>query len=298
MAIGAILSLPPADRQVAPGFWSLLKAILQTMELDPSKLVQHVNDGNRFELPFGIEFELPNIFGHQITRFMVLELAVAILMVLIFIPLGRKLADGRAPKGRFVNVFETIVLFIRNGVARPAMGAHDADRFLPLILTLFFFILFCNLMGLVPCLGSPTASLSVTAPLAFVTFLVGVGAGMKKLGPLGFWVGLCPPMEISLGLKIVLVPMLLVLEILGLVIRYSVLAVRLLANMFGGHLGLAIIMGFIPAVAGSLLWYGVAPATVFGATAISMLELFVAFLQAYVFSFLAALFIGMAVHQH
>ena len=100
------------------------------------------------------------------------------------------------------------------------------------------------------------------------------------------------------ALKIVLVPMLLVLEIIGLVIRYGVLAVRLLANMFGGHLGLAIIMGFIPAVAGSLLWYGVTPATVFGATAISMLELFVAFLQAYVFSFLAALFIGMAVHQH
>ena len=92
--------------------------------------------------------------------------------------------------------------------------------------------------------------------------------------------------------------MLLVLEILGLVIRYGVLAVRLLANMFGGHLGLAIIMGFIPAVAGSLLWYGVAPMAVFGATAISMLELFVAFLQAYVFSFLAALFIGMALHQH
>ena len=92
--------------------------------------------------------------------------------------------------------------------------------------------------------------------------------------------------------------MVLVLEIVGLLIRYSVLAVRLLANMFGGHLGLAIIVGFIPAVAGSLVWFGVAPMAVFGATAISMLELFVAFLQAYVFAFLAALFIGMAVHQH
>ena len=106
------------------------------------------------------------------------------------------------------------------------------------------------------------------------------------------------PLEISFGLKIILVPMILVLEILGLFIRYGVLAVRLLANMFGGHLGLAIIIGFIPALAGSLLWYGVTPVTVFGAVAISMLELFVAFLQAYVFSFLAALFIGMAVHQH
>ncbi len=268
------------------------------MELDPAKLVEHVNDAHAFELPFGVAIELPRIFGHQITKFMVLELAVAILMVLIFVPLARKLANDRPPTGRFWNMFEAIVLFIRDGVVRPAVGHHDAHRFLPMILTLFFFILFCNLTGLIPCLGSPTAAFSVTAPLAVMTFLVGVGSGMKKYGVLGFWAGLCPPMDIPTPLKIVLVPMVLVLEIVGLLIRYSVLAVRLLANMFGGHLGLAIIVGFVPAAAGSLLWYGVAPMAVFGATAISMLELFVAFLQAYVFSFLAALFIGMAVHQH
>jgi F-type H+-transporting ATPase subunit a len=267
------------------------------MNLDPSKLAKHVNNGDVFDLPFQIEWHLPTIFGHQITRFMVLELLAAILMVLIFVPLARKLADA-PPKGRFWNMFEAIVLFVRDGVVRPGIGRHDADRFLPFILTLFFFILFCNLMGLIPGFGSPTASLSVTAPLAFVTFLVGIGAGMMKYGLVRFWTGLCPPMEISFGLKIVLVPMILVLEIIGLLIRYSVLAVRLLANMFGGHLGLAIIIGFIPAVAGSLLWLGVMPVTVASATAISMLELFIAFLQAYVFSFLAALFIGMAVHQH
>lgn len=268
------------------------------MELDPAKLAEHLNDAPKFELPFGVEWELPRIFGHQITKFMILELAAALLMVLIFVPLARRLSDGRPPKGRFWNMFEAIVLFLRNEVVRPAIGRHDAGRFLPLILTLFFFILFCNLMGLVPSCGSPTAAISVTAPLALLTFLFGVGSGMKKYGPVGFWVGLCPPMDIPVVLRIVLVPMLLVLEIVGLLIRYGVLAVRLLANMFGGHLGLAIIVGFIPAVAGSLLWYGVTPITVFGATAISMLELFIAFLQAYVFSFLAALFIGMAVHQH
>ena len=80
--------------------------------------------------------------------------------------MARKLANGGAAKGRFWNMFEAIVLFLRDGVVRPAVGRHDADRFLPLILTMFFFILFCNLMGLVPCLGSPTASFSVTAPLA------------------------------------------------------------------------------------------------------------------------------------
>ena len=99
-------------------------------------------------------------------------------------------------------------------------------------------------------------------------------------------------------MKLVLVPMILVLETAGLFIRYTILGVRLLANMFGGHLVLAMILGFIPAMAGSALWYGVTPLALLGGTAISMLELFVAFLQAYVFSFLGALFIGMAVHQH
>jgi F-type H+-transporting ATPase subunit a len=268
------------------------------MDLNPAKLADHVKDAAAFELPFHIEIALPKILGFQVTKFMVLEVAAALLMVLIFVPLGRKIAGGKPPKGRFWNALDLMVLFIRNEIVRPAIGHHDADRFLPLILTLFFFILFCNLMGLAPCLGSPTASINATAPLAFVAFVAGVGSGMKKFGAAKFWLGLCPPMEVPIVLKVVLKPMILVLEIVGLLIRFSVLAVRLLANMFGGHLGLAMIIGFIPAMAGSWLWFGVTPLAVFGATAISMLELFVAFLQAYVFSFLAALFIGMAVHQH
>lgn len=268
------------------------------MNLDPVKLAEHVNDANAFHFPFGIPLRLPSICGHQITKFMVLELVAAILMVLIFVPLARKLAGGNPPKGRFWNMFEAMILFIRNQVVRPAIGKHDADRFFPLILSLFFFILFCNLLGMIPSMGSPTASINVTAPLAVVVFVAGVAAGMKKYGTLGFWLGLCPPMELPLVLKILLVPMILALEIVGLFIKHCILAVRLLANMFGGHLVLAMIIGFIPALAGSVLWFGVAPMAVFGGTAISMLELFVAFLQAYIFSFLAALFIGMNVHQH
>ena len=122
-----------------------------------------------------------------------------------------------------------------------------------MILTLFFFILFCNLMGLVPGLGSPTASFSVTAPLAIVTFPGRRRIGHEEVRSDRVLDRVVPALwTFSLLLKIVLVPLVLVLEIVGLVIRYGVLAVRLLANMFGGHLGLAIIMGFIPAVAGSL----------------------------------------------
>jgi F-type H+-transporting ATPase subunit a len=268
------------------------------MNLDPVKLADHVNDATAFELPFHIELELPKVLGLQITKFMVLEVVAAVLMVLIFVPLSRKLADGNPPKGRFWNLFEAIILFLRNEVVRPSIGRHDADRFLPLIFTLFFFILFCNLLGLFPWLGSPTASINATAPLAAITFLAGTLAGMKKYGLIGFWRGLCPHMDLPPVLKVLLVPMILALEIVGLLIKHCILAVRLLANMFGGHLVLAMILGFIPAMAESMLWYGVTPLALFGGTAISMLELFVAFLQAYIFSFLGALFIGMSLHQH
>ena len=163
------------------------------MELDPVKLADHVKDAHAFELPFGIELALPRICGLQITKFMIVELLAAALMVLIFVPFARRVADGRPPKGRFWNMLDVMILFLRNEVVRPAIGRHDADRFLPLIFTLFFFILFCNLLGLVPSLGSPTASINATAPLAVIAFLAGVGAGMKKYGAIGFWRGYVRP---------------------------------------------------------------------------------------------------------
>jgi len=101
------------------------------MDLDPVKLAGHVKDAPGFELPFHIELALPKVCGLQITKFMVLELVAAVAMVLIFVPLARKLAGGKPPKGRFWNLFELIILFIRNEVVRPAIGRHDADRFLP-----------------------------------------------------------------------------------------------------------------------------------------------------------------------
>jgi F-type H+-transporting ATPase subunit a len=105
-------------------------------------------------------------------------------------------------------------------------------------------------------------------------------------------------MDVPGPLKFVLIPMIFVIEVFGLIVKHGVLAVRLLANMMGGHVVLAVILAFIAASAQSLWWWGVMPASVLGATALSMLELFVAFLQAYIFTFLSALFIGMAVHSH
>jgi F-type H+-transporting ATPase subunit a len=195
-------------------------------------------------------------------------------------------------------MLESMLVFIRDQVARPAIGEHDADRFLPFLWTVFFFVLMCNLLGMIPWLGSPTGAIATTGAMALITFGTVIGAGMKKMGPIGFWTGQVPHMDLPLPLAIFLKPMVFVIEILGLFIKHFVLAVRLLANMLAGHLVLAVLLAFIAAAWTSPFIYGVAPATILGATALSLLELFVAFLQAYIFTFLSALFIGMAVHPH
>ncbi|MBN2475770.1 MAG: F0F1 ATP synthase subunit A [Pirellulales bacterium] len=236
----------------------------------------------------------------QLTKFMVLELVAAALMIVIFVWLARKMASGERPRGVLWNMFEAVVVFLRDEVARPAIGRKDADRFLPYIWTVFFFILFCNLLGLVPWAGSPTGAWGCTLVLALITFLTVIGTGMKKFGLIGFWTGQVPHMELPLVMAILIKPMVLLIEVFGLAIKHFVLSVRLLANMFAGHLVLAVILGFIAATAERhvAVWTGVMLSSVFGAIALSLLELFVAFLQAYIFAFLSALFIGMAVHQH
>jgi F-type H+-transporting ATPase subunit a len=243
---------------------------------------------------------LPKVLGFQLTKFMVLELIAAVLMIVVFVPLARRIAKGGPPRGGFWNMFEAMIVFLRDEVARPAIGHHDADRFLPFIWNIFFFILFCNLLGILPWAGSPTGALTVTAAMAVMTFCAVAGSGMTKFGFVGFWKSLVPHMDLPGPLKYLLVPMIFVIEVAGLLIRHVVLAVRLLANMFAGHLVLAVISSFILSTLkmAVLLWLGVTVASVLGAAALTLLELFVAFLQAYIFAFLSALFIGMAVHPH
>lgn len=234
----------------------------------------------------------------RVTKFMVLEVIGALLVAAVFVTVANRMKDGSRPIGRFWNLFEAMLLFIRDEVARPAIGKHDADKFLPFLWTLFFFVLICNLLGMLPWSGSPTGALATTGALALITFVTVVGAGMAKMGPVGFWVGQVPHMDLPLPLAIVLKPMVFAIEVLGMFIKHFVLAVRLLANMMAGHLVLAVLIAFIAASASSIWFYGIAPASILGAFALSLLELFVAFLQAYIFTFLSALFIGMAVHPH
>lgn len=287
--------------------------------LDPGHLFGHVQDAYYFEVPQFLAPQtegriiIPQPFGkldlsdpHHptpasgfcISKFMLLEVVAALLVAVIFIRVAGLISSGRPPKGKFWNLFESMLLFIRDGAARPAIGHHDADKFLPLIWTLFFFILFCNLLGMLPWAGSPTGSLSVTGTLALVAIAATIGGGMSKMGFLGFWKAQVPHMHLPFVLAIFLIPMIFAIEFMGLFIKHGVLALRLFVNMMAGHLVLGVILAFTAATAQSLLWYGVMPASVLGATALSLLELFVAFLQAYIFAFLASLFIGMAVHPH
>jgi F-type H+-transporting ATPase subunit a len=236
--------------------------------------------------------------GFAISKFMILELVVAVLLIVIFKTLATRLKDGRVPKGRGWNLFEAFLLFIRNDIAEPAIGHHDATRFTPLLWTIFMFVLGLNLLGMIPFLGAPTASFSVTIALAFVTFATVLIAGTMRFGVMGFWKNQVPHLGLPMAMAIFIVPMVFAIEVLGLVIKHAVLGVRLLANMVAGHLVLLAIMGMAVAAAGSPTWWLTALIAVIGSALFSLLELFVAFLQAYVFTFLSALFIGAAVHHH
>ncbi|MEI8380883.1 MAG: F0F1 ATP synthase subunit A [Planctomycetota bacterium] len=277
-----------------------------------------------------------SIFGYEfaITKYMVLQVVALVLSFVIFRGLATRVRDGKPVAGAWWNFWETLALFIRDQVVRPSIGiphhhddhdhghgdgAHDhvehghagaahvsatlveaghpADKYLPYVWSVFFYILFCNLLGAIPFLGSPTGSISVTAVLAVVTFAHVVFFGSQQSGAVGFWKSLVPHMDLPGPLAIVLVPGLWLIEALGLFIKHGVLAVRLFANIMAGHTVLGVFLAFIAQVDG-VLWGIVMPASILGQVGIGMLELFVAFLQAYVFSLLTSLFISAAVNPH
>ena len=150
---------------------------------DAAHLIGHVKDAVYFEVPRAIsdgKLPVPQIRSNpepiaeikvgfepvdqlfepldlRVTKFMVLEVVGAILVVAVFAQLANRTRDGQPPRGRLWNLFEAMLLFIRDEVARPSIGRHDADRFLPFLWTIFFFVLVCNLLGMVPWMGSPTA---------------------------------------------------------------------------------------------------------------------------------------------
>jgi F-type H+-transporting ATPase subunit a len=268
-------------------------------------------------------------YEFSITRFMVLEVIAALILILIYVPLARKIATGGLPKGWYWNLFETFFVFVRDEIARPNLDdphaahggghaehaqtpgepahappilheEHTGDRFVPFLATLFLFILTCNLLGMLPFLGSPTASIWVTGGLALCSFVMLHAPGIRRRGLTGYFSSLWPHIDVPY-VGWAFSTFIFGIELLGTFIKSAVLAVRLFANMFAGHMVLASILLFIWTVGvleppKYLLWGGVSVASVLAVVALSLLELFVAFLQAFVFAFLTALFMGMSLY--
>jgi F-type H+-transporting ATPase subunit a len=270
---------------------------------------EHVQDSPEWvifewlKVPMPPPIHIPLYGDFQITRFMLLEAIAAALLIAIFVPLARRASAGGLPRGPFWNAFEGLLTFVRDEIAKPNLGEHDTDRFVPFLWTLFLFILFLNLLGLLPLgFGSPTASIWVTGALAVVAFAMLHVPAIVKMGPIHYLKSLWPHIEIGeswfarfVGFDISLG--IFVIELAGTVIKSGVLAIRLFANMFAGHTVLAVILGFILLAAGNfVVWAPVTAASVIAVAALSLLELFVAFLQAYIFVFLTALFMGMSLH--
>jgi len=232
---------------------------------------------------------------------------VAGLLLLTFAPIGRALKeDPVVPRGRLVNFFEVVLIFLRDEVVYSILG-KEGKKYLPVLWTFFFFVLYCNLLGLVPIIPiylpvetehgahwgwlgpvTPTGRLGVTATLALTAGLWWHLLGIKEQGLVAYVKHIVPS-----GLPLWLIPGLFVIELIGHVVKVVALAVRLAANMFGGHLSLFVIIGMILMVT---------PWAAFGsvpiAVAVYFLEIIVALLQAFVFFFLVTLFLGMALHPH
>ena len=268
-------------------------------------LAGHVKDGNSFHVPWG-SIEIPSFLTNiGITKYVVLELMVATAVVAIFVPMARRLRGGLPAKGRFWNMMEVVLVYLRDNVIVAGIGSRkDAVPYVPYLWALFFFILFCNLAGMVPWLGSPTGAVTVTLVLSLLTLVVVTTTGILRHGPVGFWSGMVPHVEGKVGpinLATVLTPILFVLEVFSFFVKHCTLCIRLIANMFGGHLMMAVFVGFIAMSALSgwyLIWIPVTFLSVGASVAISFLELLVACLQAYIFTFLTSVYIGMAIHQH
>lgn len=238
------------------------------------------------------------------TKYMILQLIAAVIIWLIYSGLAKRIVNGEPPKGAFWNMAESMLTFIRDQVVRPNIGEHDGDQFLPFLWTMFLFILVNNLLGMFPYMGSPTANVFVTGALAALMFLVLHGSAIAKMGLVHYLQAIWPHFDIppmfgfGIILGFIIKLMIFVIELLGTVIKCGVLSIRLFANMFAGHMVLATILLFIYQTRydSTALWGTVTFFSILGAIGLSLLELFVAFLQAFIFVFLGSLFIGMAVH--
>ncbi|HYX92066.1 MAG TPA: F0F1 ATP synthase subunit A [Myxococcaceae bacterium] len=266
-------------------------------------IFEHTSDSRVVELPFGLgEWHLPgpwHVFGIDVspTKHVVFMALAALLVFLTIRVAGRQIERrhraGKAPAG-FGAAIEAIVLFVRNDVAIANIG-HGGEKFAPYILTLFFFILYCNLFGLLPWGATATGNLAVTGALALTAFVTIEVSGFLTLGPKGYLktIVFVPPGMTGIG-AVLMAFIMTPIEIIGKLVKPFALTLRLFANMTAGHFVILALLGLIFIFAN----WAVAAGSVAFVVFMMLLELLVAFLQAYIFALLTSVFIGMMQHAH
>ncbi|MDA0329106.1 MAG: F0F1 ATP synthase subunit A [Gemmatimonadetes bacterium] len=278
-------------------------------------LMHHLLDGNEIEFEIlgrGFVWHLdqyamaplhlgPLTIDLSPTKHIVFVFLAAFLCLAVFLPIGRAMRTKyttKAPTG-LANATEAMVVYFRDEVVRRNIG-HGADAYTGYILTLFFFILFMNLLGLMPFGSAATGNFMVTGALALVTFVVVEVSGMRALGLKGYMgtIFYAPHGLNPVGTAIMLI-ILTPVEFLGKLTKPFALMIRLFANMMAGHTLVLSLLGmiFMFATIGPAKW-GVAGASLGMVWGIMILEVFVAFLQAYIFAMLTSVFIGLIRHAH
>lgn len=251
-------------------------------------ILHHVQDTHSIEIwPGWLYIPLPqfHIFGidFSITKHLLMMWIACAILIFVFKKIFQEPATVRSGLG---NAIEAIVVFLRDEVITPAMG-EASKKYLPYLLTVFFFILTCNLLGLLPWSVTATANISVTAALALISLFMIQYGGVKEHGLMHHLHNLIPP-----GIPAWLLPIMIPVEVMGQFTKPFALCIRLFANMTAGHL---VILSFLALifVMKSII---IAPVSVGFALFINILEVFIAFLQAYIFTMLTALFMGMSIH--
>jgi F-type H+-transporting ATPase subunit a len=228
----------------------------------------------------------------SITKHTVMMWLSALLLIGSLLIFSSRDKSKLVPHGVGANMFELLVLFVRDELAIKNIGKEEGPRYVPFLLTAFFFILFMNLLGLFPWMAAATGNIAVTCALAICTFVLTQVAGIRAAGLGGYL------KHLTGGVHWLLWPIMIPVEILGLFTKPFALTMRLFANMLAGHIVIFFLLGLIFMMGSAAVGLVAVPF----AMGIYFLELFVAFVQAYVFTMLSALFIGMSVamghHDH